>query len=80
MEGLLSLQSLLFKVHLQSQQKDLSHFLELLRWDSYNELVTYQEVVALVCKPLQHESIVHEIEEALRKEIIAASTLSERPR
>ena len=29
---------------------------------------------------VEHESIVHEIEEALRKEIIAASTLSERPR
>ena len=28
----------------------------------------------------QHESIVHEIEEALRKEIVAASMLSERPR
>ena len=28
----------------------------------------------------QHESIVREIEEALRKEIIAASTLPERPR
>ena len=30
--------------------------------------------------PTQHESIVREIEEALRKEIIAASTLPERPR
>ncbi len=29
---------------------------------------------------LQHESIVQEIEEVLRKEIIAASTLPERPR
>lgn len=29
---------------------------------------------------VEHESIVHEIEEALRKEIIAASTLTERPR
>ena len=28
---------------------------------------------------MQHESIVQEIEEALRKEIIAASTLTERP-
>ena len=29
---------------------------------------------------IQHESIVQEIEEVLRKEIIAASTLPERPR
>ena len=35
--------------------------------------------VCLFVSP-QHESIVREIEEALRKEIIAASTLPERPR
>ena len=36
--------------------------------------------LAALIFPTQHESIVREIEEALRKEIIAASTLPERPR
>jgi len=41
----------------------------------------YVSMMMFVCVfVVQHESIVKEIEEALRKEIVAASTLTERPR